>query len=116
MKSFVEAEVLHSLNTDLSLAIGNAEIFGELLVQYGCVPEATVLEVLDTRGYSDCQRNRVLLQIVESGIMVATSQESARDLFNTLVLILAEPLGCAKIAEVLITSCSKSCLVIVGIG
>ena len=104
----METEVLQSLSQDLSVAASNSEVFGALLVQYGLATEAHVASVVFTEEYSDYQKNSVLLQIVEAKIKAATSRKSARDLFNKLVLVFAEPLGCIDSAQALMTACSKS--------
>lgn len=106
----IEADVLKSCLEGVSAAMTvqvDANLFGTLLVQYEFASET----VLSTSMYSpeipSELRIAAILQIVESTIRGAPSSRKARELFNLLVEVIAEPLGCMDVAQNLVTMCSK---------
>ena len=106
----IEADVLKTCHDGISAAMidVDAELFGTLLVQYHFASET----VLSTSMYSpeipSELRISYILLVVESTIREAPSSREARELFNTLINVIAEPLGCMEIAQDLVTTCSKS--------
>ena len=104
----VEAEVLQNHHAQLNATVVNPDVFGSYLVQCGFSTQATVGGILNTLGLNNYQKANQLLQIVDSRIRTATSRESARDLFNQIVLIFANQLNRADIAEALVATYSES--------
>ena len=54
------------------------------------------------------QRIGALFRIIKMRIKAELSPKRAREVFNTVVTIIAEPLGCVDIAQALVAMCSKS--------
>ena len=86
----------------------DAELFGTLLVQYEIATETTVSGPIYAPGVQTDQRISALFQIADMRIREEPSPQSARNLFNKVVMIIADPLGCMELAQTLVTMCSKS--------
>ena len=108
LKRCVEVEVLKSHFAQLHEAVVNPDVFGTHLMQCGFATFTDISGIVSTLGYSNHQKMSQLLEIACSRIRTATSKESARNLFNQLVLIFANCLDRVDIADALITTYSKS--------
>lgn len=108
MQSYIEADVLESCSDNPSLININAELFGTLLVQYDIATETTVSWSIYAPDIPTDQRIASLFKIIKMRIKAEPSPKRAREVFNTVVTIIAEPLGCMDIAQALVTMCSKS--------
>ena len=111
MSSFercVEVEALESHYAQLLEAVVNPDVFDRHLIQCGFATFTDISGVVSTLGFSNHQKTRQLLEIVCSRIRTAIPRESARSLFDQLVLILANRLDRVDIADALITTYSKS--------
>ena len=104
----VELDVLQAHNADLSQVLSiDPDQFGSLLVQYGFATHPTISGIVSTLGVSNYQKATKLLTIVDSRIRTASSREAARNLFNTVVQIVAYPMGQLHLAETLVATCSE---------
>ena len=105
----VEAEVLQNCIDDISqiMHMTDAELFGTLLVQYEIASETVVSGPIYSPDIPDELRIIYLLKIVESTIKEIASPKDSRVLFNKVVEIIADPLGCIDAAQALVTMCSK---------
>ena len=106
----IEADVLKTCQDGISAAMidVDANVFGTLLIQYDFASETVLSTSMFSPEIPSEHRIRAILLVVESTIREASSSRKARELFNTLVEIIAEPLGCMDIAQNLVTTCSKS--------
>ena len=105
----IEADVLKTCLEGVSAAMVevDAELFGTLLVQYEFASETVLSTPMYSPEIPSELRITAILQVVESTIRAASTTREARELFNILVKVIAEPLGCMDIAQNLITMCSK---------
>ena len=104
----VEVEVLESHYAQLLEAVVNPDVFGTHLVQCGFATSTDISSVVSSVAFSNHQKMTQLLEIVCSRIRTAIPRDSARTLFDKLVLIFANHLDRFDIADALITDYSKS--------
>ena len=105
----VAPDVLQSHYADLNDVIAsNVQAFGCYLVQFNFANTATIQEKTDTLGFSDYNKAGKLLSLIDSRLKTATSNENARDLFNYLVLIIANKMDRKDIAQALVDTYSES--------
>lgn len=103
----VEVKVLQSHYAVLSLVIaGNPNAFGNYLVQFDFANALTIRACTDALGLSNSDKAGKLLGLVDSRLETATSKDSARNLFNYLVLIFAK-LNHSDIAQALVDTYSE---------
>ena len=108
LQSYIEADVLETCSANPGLSKIDAELFGTLLVQYEIATETTVSGPIYAPDIPPDQRIGALFKIIKMRIRSEPSPKSAREVFNTVVTIIAEPLGCVDIAQALVAMCSKS--------
>ena len=110
-RQHIEADVLKTCYTGVSEAMMknevNAEQFGKLLIKHDFASETVLSTSMFSPDIPSDSRISAILRVVESTIRDASSSRKARELFNKLVEIIAEPLGCMDIAQILVTTCSK---------
>ena len=108
LQSYIEADVIENCSANPSLTNIDAELFGTFLVQYDIATETMVSGPMYAPDISPDERIGALFQIIQMRIKAEPSPKSARKVFNTVVTIIAEPLGCVDIAQALVAMCSKS--------
>ena len=105
----VAPDVLQSHYADLNDVIAsNVQAFGRYLVQCKFANPSTIQEKADILGISDYNKAGKLLSLIDSRLKTATSNENARDLFNRLVLIIANKMDREDIAQALVDTYSES--------
>ena len=103
-----EVDVLQAHTADLSQVLSiDPDQFGSQLVQHRFAAYPTISGIISTLGISNYQKATKLLTIVDSRIRTAPSREVARNLFNTVVQIVAYPMGHLHVAEALVATCSE---------
>ena len=106
----IEADVLKTCLEGVSAAMMvdvDAELFGTFLIQYKFASETVLSTPTFSPEIPSNLRITAILQVVESTIREAPTAREARELFNILVEVIAEPLGCTDVAQNLVTMCSK---------